>query len=293
MDLTDKSRLIKYLKQNDLWAKKSLGQNFLVDREVLNKIVEAAELKKTDTVIEIGPGSGVLTAELVQKVKQVVAVEIDDKIAQLLHCSIVSLLKNNETMKQLDNLKIVNADILKTDLSEIIGTEKYKLVANIPYYITSKILEKFLAAKNKPELIVLLVQKEVAERICAKPGDTSVLSIAVQYYGQPEIVDIVKASSFFPAPKVDSAILKVRLKANSEKLIAMEKDLFKVVKAGFRSRRKTLVNNLMSGTNLSRDQLFDILEKIGLGKNVRAQELSIEEWIKLCQMLDVKCQKCM
>jgi len=279
MDLTNKSELIKYLKQNDLWAKKSLGQNFLVDREVLNKIVEAAELKKSDTVLEIGPGFGVLTQELVKNAGKVIAIEKDDELAKLLPQT-----SNLKSQTHTSKLQIIREDILSLEANKLMPNS-YKLVANIPYYITSKVLEKFLTAENKPELIVLLVQKEVAERICAKPGNTSVLSIAVQYYGEPEIVQIVKANSFFPAPKVDSAILKIKLKSKNEKLKIEEKDLFKTVRAGFRSRRKTLVNNLISGTNLSRDQLFDILEKVGLDKNVRAQELTVEEWIELSRLI--------
>lgn len=285
MDLINKSELIKYLKQNELWAKKSLGQNFLVDKEALNKIVVAAELKKTDTVIEIGPGLGVLTQELTKHAGEVIAIEKDDELAKKLNVRC--------QMANVKNIEILNQDILESDLTKLIklapNKASYKLVANIPYYITSKILEKFLAAENKPELIVLLVQKEVAERICAEPGNTSVLSISVQYYGEPEIVGIVKSTSFWPQPKVDSAILKIS-NVRCQMSDVNEADLFKIVRAGFRSRRKTLVNNLMSGTNLSREELFDILDKTGLDKNVRAQELSVEKWVKLCQMLDVICQ---
>jgi len=291
-DLTNKNELIKYLKQNELWAKKSLGQNFLVDREVLNKIVKAAELKKTDTVIEIGPGFGVLTQELVKNAGKVIAIEKDDELAKKLdvRCQMAPVSANGQAeVGNVKNIEILNQDVLETDLTKLIklmsNEADYKLVANIPYYITSKILEKFLSAENKPELIVLLVQKEVAERICAKPGDTSVLSIAVQFYGEPEIVDVVKSSSFWPQPKIDSAILKIKIKNKISNIKDMEQELFKVVRAGFRSRRKTLVNNLISGINLSREELFDILEKAGLDKNVRAQELSVDDWIELSGLI--------
>ena len=293
MDLSNKGDLVKYLKQSGLWAKKSLGQNFLVDKKVLLKIIESAELKKSDTVIEIGPGIGTLTQELIKHAGKIIAVEKDDELARKLNV--------NCQLSHVENIEILNQDILNFDLDSlevpmrqsrsgsrhgIVGTKNYKLVSNIPYNITSKILEKFLTAENKPELIVLLVQKEVAERICAKPGETSVLSISVQFYGQPEIVQIVKSSSFFPEPKVDSAILKINLKPQTSNLKNMEKDLFKIVKVGFHARRKTLINNLMIGTNLDKKTLSDILKKMRLLETVRAQELSVEEWIKLTGLLN-------
>lgn len=215
MDLSDKTQLINYLKLNGLYTKHALGQNFLVDREVLDKIIETAEIEPDDLVIEVGPGVGTLTRELVKEAGEVRTVELDNKLAKLLgqlfHCSIVSLSggKSNEAMKQCNNLEIISADILKLNINELVGNEKYKVVANIPYYITSKILNFFLTAEKKPESITLLVQKEVAERICAKPGQMSVLAISVQAYAEPEIIEIVKASSFFPAPKVDSAVLRI------------------------------------------------------------------------------------
>ncbi len=296
MDLTQKDQLIQYLKANGLWAKKSLGQNFLVDRVALDKIVEAAELKNTDTVLEIGPGVGTLTEELVKKAGSVIAVEKDRKLSELLHRLIASLPedKNNHettasggvsqnavTIEQSNNekLKIIEGDVLDFDPKKL-QANSYKLIANIPYYITSKILAKFLSEENKPELIVLLVQKEVAERICAKPGALSLLAISVQYFGYPEIVDIVKRDSFFPAPEVDSAILKIRIK-NSEHSKSDEEYFFKIVKAGFSARRKTLFNNFKSGTNIPREKISDIIKRTGFEQNVRAQELSVEDWQNL------------
>ena len=337
MDLTNRGELINYLKDSGLWAKKSLGQNFLVDKEELNRIIKTADLKSTDTVLEIGSGLGTLTQKLSKYAGRVIAVEKDDKMAELLNYKIQSSKsKKDPTSKT----QILNRDILELDVDDIIdchpdlpaGEEgsvsgspiarlgwteprsrrksgmteipdssakpqndrlvvrndrkkgSYKLVANIPYYITSKILEKFLTAENKPELIVLLVQKEVAERICAKPGKMSVLSVAVQYYGQPEIIKIIKASSFFPEPKIDSAILRINLKPQTSNLKNMERALFKIVRAGFHARRKTLVNNLMVGTNLDKKTLSDILNKIGLSNKVRAQELSISQWQTLTNL---------
>lgn len=272
MDLTDKSQLIKYIKQNGLWAKKSLGQNFLVDREALDRIVAAAELNENDTVLEIGPGLGTLTGELVQRAGRVVAVEKDEKLADI-------LTQKFKAKSQNCNFEIISGDALEFDTSlsaNKLTPNAYKVVANIPYYITSKILEKFLSAENKPSLIVLLVQKEVAERICAKPGDLSVLAVSVQYYGEPEIVDIVPRDSFFPVPEVDSAILKINTQNPKPK--SNDKEFFKVVKTGFAARRKTLFNNLKNGTHLNSGQIEEILDKMGLSKNTRAQELSVEQW---------------
>ena len=303
MDLSNKGDLVKYLKQSGLWAKKSLGQNFLVDKKVLSKIIESAELKPTDTVLEIGPGIGTLTQELIKHAGKIIAVEKDDELARKLNvnCQLSNCLIGNRRRGDVENIEILNQDILDFDLTKLIQLEgkspddleisgsrsehrDYKLVSNIPYNITSKILEKFLTAENKPELIVLLVQKEVAERICAKPGQTSVLSISVQYYGKPEIVEIVKSSSFFPEPNVESSILKItNIKSQITK--AEEKEFFKIVRAGFHARRKTLINNLAVGTNLDKKTLSDILKKMGLSEKVRAQELSVREWVKLTKEL--------
>jgi 16S rRNA (adenine1518-N6/adenine1519-N6)-dimethyltransferase len=282
MDLTNKNELVSYLKQHELWAKKSMGQNFLVDREVLEKIVSAADLKSSDYVLEIGPGVGALTAELVKYAGRVVAIEKDEKLANLLELRI----KNSELCREAE---IIIGDVLEIDPKKLIPSS-YKLIANIPYYITSKILEKFLTAEVKPELIVLLVQKEVAERICSKAGGLSLLAVSVQYYGEPELVDVVKRASFFPVPEVDSAILRIRVNNNSttknykQKTQKVdEKEFFKVVKAGFRARRKTLFNNLKAGTNLNSGQVVELLDKMNISRNARAQELTIEQWSKIAR----------
>lgn len=327
MDLTNKTELLNYLKCHGLWAKKGLGQNFLVDRVSLDKIVETAELKHDDLVLEIGPGAGSLTSELLKLAGEVVTIEKDEGFAKLLpeitnsEFQITNKISNNKDLKigNLDfdltleirnselthKLRIINADILKLNLEEVVGTRKYKVVANIPYYITSKIIELFLTAKNKPEILVLLVQKEVAERICAKPGEMSVLSVSVQLYGKPEIVDIVPADSFFPAPKVDSAIIKIFIARNEETkqsledrhaALAMtkeeEKEFFRCVHIGFASRRKTLVNNLSAVRQLAdgidKKAASDIIKSIGLNENTRAQELTIENWRELCRRIQAK-----
>lgn len=279
MNLSDRSELISYLKQHGFWAKKGLSQNFLVDKEALDKIVEAAKLKSDDTVIEVGPGVGTLTMELVKYVGRVIAIELDEKLAGQL-----SVISNQLTEKK-KNLEIINADILKINLPELLDGKDYKVVANIPYAITSKIIRLFLTEKNKPKLMVSLVQKEVAERICAKPGDMSTLSISVQLYGEPEIVDIVKSNSFFPSPKVDSAILKISNIKESEDF--EEKAFFRCVNIGFASKRKTLLNNLSAGYHLDKKTVSDIIINMGLSLDARAQELSVEEWKKLYQLIGI------
>lgn len=278
IDLTNKTELLEYLKSNGLWAKHGLGQNFLIDRDALEKIVHAADLTEKDLVVEVGPGLGTLTEELVKKAGKLAAVEIDDKLAKLL------TLKFQESDVNDAKLQIINSDILKINIPELVGAKNYKVIANIPYYITSKIIKLFLTTPNKPKSIVLLVQKEVAERICAQPGDMSILGLSVQVYGKPEIIDIVKKDSFFPSPAVDSAILKISNIGYT--LPEMPEDvLFRTIKFGFASKRKTLVNNLSSGYHIDKKNTVDIIKSIGLLENVRAQELSLEQWVLLTKAI--------
>jgi len=261
----NKSQLIQFLRANEIWAKRTMGQNFLVDGDVLNKIIKAADIKAQDSIIEVGPGLGVLTEELAKLAGKVIAIEKDDKLAEMLK----SKIKN-------PNVKILNQDALEFDPSNL---DNYKVVANIPYNITSPIIRKFLEAENKPQLLVLLVQKEVAERITAKPGEMSLLSVSVQFYAEAEIIEIVKNTSFFPVPKVDSAIIK--LVAKSSKLEADEKSFFRLVKFGFAARRKTLENNLSAGLQITKAQASDIIKSAGLSQLIRAQDLAVSDWIKL------------
>jgi 16S rRNA (adenine1518-N6/adenine1519-N6)-dimethyltransferase len=276
MDLTDRQQLIAYLQSHGLYTNKNLGQNFLVDRVSLERIVAAAELSENDCVIEIGPGLGVLTKELVSVAKETIAIELDTKLADL---SKHELLADDPKHK----LEIINADILKLNLIELTKDyPKYKVVANIPYYITSKIIRFFLESEKKPKMIVLLTQKEVAERICAEPGAMSILSVSVQYYGEPEIIDLVPKTSFFPMPEVDSAILRITVNGEEPKVENEEEDFFRCVRIGFASRRKTLLNNLSAGYRLDKKPVLDILKLVGLSDKIRAQELSIEKWQELC-----------
>lgn len=283
MDYYSPDKIKKILKQNNLAALKQFGQHFLVDEEVLLKIIEAAELDKKDIVIEAGPGLGILTCELALKCRKVIAVEKDRKMA--------GLLKKN--LARLGNVEIVEGDILKVDLGRLIkGEQKYKVVANIPYYITSPILKLFLESSVKPKTMVLLVQKEVAERICAAPGKLSVLALSVQIYGEPKIIDFVSQNSFWPVPKVDSAILKisgVKTSVEVEKKLKLKKtdinNLFRIIKIGFSSKRKKLTNNLSAGLNLEREEIIKIFKKLKISENSRAQELSLEKWAELTSLI--------
>jgi len=233
-----------------LKAKKSLGQNFLKDESILNRIVDVANLTSEDVVIEIGPGMGVLTEKLVQHCKKVIAIELDDRLIDLLH----SKLRNFE------NVEIVHGDVLKINLPELVEGEKlqvkgYKVVANIPYYITAPIIKLFLETKYPPNEMILMVQKEVAERICAKAGEMSILAVAVQYYADPEYLFTVPKESFEPAPKVESAVIKITynmqpITNNKEET----KKFFRIVRAGFSAKRKTLANNLFASLQLDKKE---------------------------------------
>lgn len=269
----NRQELIDYLRANEIWAKRTMGQNFLVDEQVLEQIVAAADIQLADTIVEIGPGLGVLTAELSKFANKVIAIEKDNKFADVLKSQYAN-----------SNVKIINQDILDFDpASYQLKANSYKLVANIPYNITSLIMRKFLEEENKPELIVLLVQKEVAERIIAKPGNMSLLTVSVQFYAEPEIIAIVPRESFFPIPKVDSAIIKLKVKSQKPKVQARE--FFRIVKFGFASKRKTLENNLSAGMHIKKDDSRDIIKKAGFGMKIRAEHLSVEDWIRLFKIV--------
>ena len=253
----------------------------MVDEEILAKIAKAADLNKKDVVVEIGPGLGVLTRELALRCREVIAIEKDKKM--------VELLKKN--MKQFKNVKIIEEDVLKrvtASFKDIKALNSYKVVANIPYYITSPILKLFLEGSAKPKEMILLIQKEVAERICAAPGRLSILALSVQIYSEPKIIGFVPKNSFWPVPKVDSAILKissiksaVEVEKNLKFKKASLKSLFRIIKIGFSSKRKKLVNNLSSGLDLEKEKILEIFEELKINKNSRAQELTLKEWADL------------
>lgn len=234
-------------------------------------MLEAAEIKPDDVVVEVGPGFGVLTLALADKVNKILSYEIEKKLESYWQ----------EQMSRLKNIEIVWGNILYEFKN--LKIKNYKIISNLPYQITSNVIRKFLEAENKPELMVLMVQKEVAERICAKPGDMSVLAISVQCYADPEIVMHVPKSYFWPVPGVDSAVIKIRIKNDELRIKNDSEQFFKIVKAGFASRRKMLIKNL--GVLTDKKKLPAIFHELGINEKARAQELSVEQWISLAGKL--------
>ncbi len=243
--------------------KKELGQHWLHDRFVLGEIADAADIASNDTVLEIGPGLGTLTSELLARAKDVIAVEFDEDLARKLPGQFPG-----------KNLMVQNQDILSFDLDTL--PAGYVVVANVPYYITSKIVQKLMTAKNKPRITVLLVQKEVAERIAAGPGGMSILAISAQVYAEAELGIEVPKEFFTPPPKVDSQVIV--LKTRQTPLVSDEKAFFRVVKAGFAEKRKKLRSSLAGGLHLDKSAVDELLQKADINPEARAQELSIEQW---------------
>ncbi|MFZ2125230.1 MAG: 16S rRNA (adenine(1518)-N(6)/adenine(1519)-N(6))-dimethyltransferase RsmA [Candidatus Saccharimonadales bacterium] len=251
-----------------LQNKKSLGQHWLRDRDVLKHIADCAEITPTDTVLEIGPGLGTLTSELLRRSEKVVAVEFDAELARKLPGQFPG-----------KYLEVINGDILDFDLSQL--PSGYKVVANVPYYITSKIVQTLMTAKNKPSIAVLLVQKEVAERLAAEPGDMSILAISAQVFAEVSLGDVVKAEMFTPPPKVDSQV--VIIKTRPKALIEGEKEdiFFKVVKAGFSAKRKKMRSSLSGGLGITKPEAEEMLNSANISPDSRAETLRIEDWLRL------------
>jgi len=265
------------LKQYGLRADKRLGQNFLGDPHALKKIVQASEIHPTDTVLEIGPGLGSLTRYLAAAAKNVVAVELDDRLFPPLEAIIVPY----------KNIQLVHGDILDIEPSEIVEQGDYLVVANIPYYITSAVIRHLLESDPKPRRIVLTIQKEVAERICAGPGDMSLLALSVQVYGEPRIAARIPAGAFFPAPKVDSSVLVVDIFPAPIMPIEYLDTFFLLIKAGFSQKRKKLRNSLSAGMRKSPTEIEKLLRAADIDPQRRAETLSIEEWGELSYQYSV------
>jgi len=275
---------IKYLlNQYGIRPSKGKGQNFLINESVLAKIIKAAELKKEDCVLEIGPGFGILTEELIKQTKKVLCIELDKRLIFFL----------KKKFKGINNLEILDSDILRIkneQISKLLDCQSagYKVVANLPYAITKPVLKKFLTFEPKPKEMVVLVQKEVAQKIVARPGQMSLLSLSVQVYGQPEIIDYIPSENFYPQPAVESAILKIKLwpqffapelkNVLKNDIKFEEKKFWQMVKFGFSSPRKQLQNNLAAGFKLDKNKIIKTLEVVGLDEKIRAQELSLSDW---------------
>ncbi len=251
---------------------KRLGQNFLIDKNVVKKVIKAAELHSKDIVLEVGPGIGALTKEIAKTAKKVIAVEKDPNMCQIL----------KETLRDFKNVKIVKNDVLKFNNYSLLTTH-YKLIANLPFYITAPVIRKFLESKHPPKEMVLIVQKEVAQRICSKPPKMNILAVSVQFYAKPKIISYISKKSFWPSPKVDSAIIKI---VPQKKHKDIDIDLFfKIVKAGFAYPRKQLANNLSKMLKLDKKELSSLLLENNVKPTQRAETLTIRDWIKLSNML--------
>lgn len=261
------------LKRYGLRADKSLGQNFLQDPIALEKITAAAGIRPTDSVLEIGPGLGSLTRYLAVSASEVVAVELDENLIPPLRTVIAPYA----------NIRLIHGDILKFPPAELIRQPGYLVVANIPYYITSAIIRHLLENEPKPRRLVLTIQKEVANRICAVPGDMSLLALSVQVYGEPRIAARIPAGAFFPAPKVDSAVLCLDVYPEPQIKRESLETFFKLIKAGFSQKRKTLRNSLSSGLHISPMEAADLLTQAGIDPQRRAETVSIPEWQRLCE----------
>ena len=259
------------LKRHGLRAEKSLGQNFLQDPFALEAITAAAQIQPRDTVLEIGPGLGSLTRYLAVSAKQVIAVELDRKMIAPLQA----------VLAPYANVRVQQGDILELSPKDLITETDYLVVANIPYYITSAVIRHLLESDPKPRSIVLTIQKEVAERICAKPGDLSLLALSVQVYGKPRIAARIPADAFFPAPKVDSAVLVIDIYPAPQIKPELLNTFFRLIKAGFSQKRKTLRNSLSAGLHISPSNAAELLTKLNIDPQRRAETLDLTEWSSL------------
>ncbi|MBV9021811.1 MAG: 16S rRNA (adenine(1518)-N(6)/adenine(1519)-N(6))-dimethyltransferase RsmA [Ktedonobacteraceae bacterium] len=275
IDLTDVHELRNLLHAHNMRPNKSFGQNFLIDRSVLLNIVNAAEIEPGDEILEVGAGTGVLTRELAKRAKHVVAVELERDILQVLA----------KTVHTYQNVELVARNLLFIEPSEVFGQAPYKLVANLPYSITGPTLRHFLENAHAPRLIVVMVQFEVAQRIVASPGALTLLGVSVQFYGHPRIIARVPARAFYPAPKVDSAIL--RIDVHPPPLAQSHRDgFFRVVQAGFSEKRKQLHNSLTHGLHRKNEDIQAWLAEAEIDSSRRAETLSIEEWLRLWHVVE-------
>lgn len=264
------------LRAHNVRPSKSLGQNFLLDLDVVDASLAAARVGPGDTVLEVGPGPGVLTQALVKVARRVVAVELDRDMLRIL----ASLRRDHP------NLELVEANIIASPPEVFVGDDPYKVVANLPYYITSAAIRYFLEAAHAPELLVLLLQREVAERVCARPNDMSLLALSVQLYAEPEILRFIPPSGFYPEPKVESALVRLTLRA--EPALPRERipTFFLLAQAGFSDRRKQLHNSLRINLHLTPEEVTTLLDGGGIDGRRRAETLTIAEWGRLAELAE-------
>ncbi|MEA3449918.1 MAG: 16S rRNA (adenine(1518)-N(6)/adenine(1519)-N(6))-dimethyltransferase RsmA [Patescibacteria group bacterium] len=263
-------KTINISKKYNISPKRSKGQNFLINESVYNQIVEVADLQYEDIVLEVGPGLGFLTEKLAEKVNRVVAVELDDGLTEVLRARLKE--------KEIGNVEVINEDVLKIFNFQF-SIFNFKIIANLPYNITSIFLRKVLELENKPKSLTLMLQKEVAKRITAEPGKMSKLTVSVQFYADAEILFNVPKTDFWPEPKVDSAVIELKIK--SKKYKVDDKRFFQLVRIGFSARRKKLKNNLASGYQIKAEEAGERLKLANLNPDCRAQDLGVQDWIKL------------
>lgn len=281
-NLCDYNTINRILTKYGFTFSKALGQNFLIDEMVCPEMARSLNADENTGVLEVGPGIGVLTKELCKVAGKVVSIELDKRLYPVL----------DETLGDYDNFELVQGDVMKLNLNELIaekfeGFKSVKVCANLPYYITSPVVMTLLESNLPIDEIVVMVQKEAAERLCAKIGtrDAGAVSVAVNYYGSAEILFGVGRESFMPSPKVDSAVIKITIRKTPEYKVNNEKKFFKFVTAAFNQRRKTLLNSLSNSMGLSKTQISDALAKLDLEPNVRAEKLSMEELVSLSDLL--------
>lgn len=282
--LGNPTNTIAILQKYDFNFQKKFGQNFLIDSNILENIIDAAEITKDDCVLEIGPGIGTMTQYLCENAREVVAVEIDKKLIPILE---------NDTLAAYDNITIINEDILKVDINQIVQEKNdgkpIKVVANLPYYITTPIIMGLFESHVPLESITIMVQKEVAERMQVGPGtkDYGALSLAVQYYAKPKVMLTVPASCFMPRPNVDSAVIKLTRYQEPPVKAADERFLFEIIRASFNQRRKTLMNGLTnaSGLKVAKEDVLEALGKMGLPATIRGEALTLEQFAQLSDLL--------
>ncbi len=280
--LSDIGTIKNILSRHGFTFSKSLGQNFLINPTVCPRMAELSGADEGVGVIEIGPGIGVLTNELCKLADKVVAIELDKRLLPVL----------DETLSEYDNLKVINADVLKIDLNKLIEDEfsgmEVVVCANLPYYITSPVIMKLLEDKLPVSAITVMVQKEAAQRICAEVGSrqSGAVTVSVNYYAKPEMLFTVSSGSFMPAPKVDSAVIRLNILDEPPVKVIDEKKFFSVVKAAFSQRRKVISNSISSGLSINKAKAFEILEKSGVSQNARAEQLSLQNFADIANNLN-------
>ena len=282
MNLIQETKFI--MNKYNITANKNYGQNFLIDEFIVDNIINKAEVSKDDLIIEIGPGLGTLTSRLINNAGKVICVELDSNMIQIL----------NDRFSLYNNFELIHGDILKVDLKEIIennlmnsNLKKAKVVANLPYYITTPIIMKLLEERLNLETITVMVQKEVAKRLTEKPGnkETGAITYSINYYTNPEIVLSVPKTSFIPSPKVDSAVIKLSILKKPKIIVKNEELFFKIIKCAFMQKRKTLLNSLSNSNITDKNTLEKMLQELNINTKIRAEQLTLEEFAKISDYL--------